>query len=80
MGAPYSLDLRERVIAAVDGGPGACAAAVVFRVSVPYIRMALGRRRATGDTIAHASGRGPAQKLAPSVPERSSPFGQRSGA
>ena len=65
MGAPYSPDLRERVIAAVDGGLGAYASAAVFRVSVSYIYKALGRRRATGETAARASGRGPAQKLAP---------------
>ena len=64
MGAPYSPDLRERVIAAVDGGLGAYASAV-FRVSVSYVYKALGRRRATGETTARASGRGPAQKLAP---------------
>ena len=68
MGAPYSPDLRERVIAAVDGGLGAYASAAVFRVSVSYIYKALGRRRATGETTARASGRGPAQKLAPFNP------------
>jgi transposase len=34
-------------------------------VSVSYIYKALGRRRATGETTARASGCGPAQKLAP---------------
>ena len=33
MGKPYSQDLRERVMAAVDGGTGAYAAAPLFRVS-----------------------------------------------
>jgi transposase len=65
MGAPYSPDLRERVIAAVDGGLGAYSSATLFRVSVSYIYKALGRRRATGETTARASGRGPAPKLAP---------------
>jgi transposase len=37
MGKPYSQDLRERLIAAVDGGIGAYAAAALFRVSVSYI-------------------------------------------
>jgi transposase len=68
MGAPYSPDLRERVIAAVDGGLGAYPAAALFRVSVSYIYKALGRRRATGETTARASGRGPAPKLAPVEP------------
>jgi len=30
MGKPYSQDLRERVIAAVDGGIGAYAAAALY--------------------------------------------------
>lgn len=68
MGAPYSPDLRARVIAAVDGGLGAYPAAALFRVSVSYIYKALGRRRATGETTARASGRGPAPKLAPFEP------------
>jgi hypothetical protein len=49
MGKPYSQDLRERVIAAVDTGTGAYAAAPMFRVSVSYNYKALGRRRATGE-------------------------------
>jgi transposase len=65
MGAPYSPDLRERVIAAIDGGLGAYPAAALFRVSVSYIYKALGRRRATGETTARPSGHGPEPKLAP---------------
>ena len=45
MGKPYSQDLRERVIAAVDTGTGAYVAAPLFRVSVSYIYKALIRRR-----------------------------------
>ncbi|MFL5260249.1 MAG: IS630 transposase-related protein, partial [Hyphomicrobiales bacterium] len=52
MGRPYSQDLRERVMAAVDGGMRAYAAAPVFKVSVSYIYKALGRRRTTGETTA----------------------------
>jgi hypothetical protein len=37
MGVAYSQDLRDRVMAAVDGGLGAYAAARLFRVSVSYI-------------------------------------------
>src|SRR3972149_1973489 len=48
MGKPYSHDLRERVMAAVDRGMRAYAAAPLFRVSVSYIYKALGRRRAGG--------------------------------
>lgn len=65
MGRPYSQDLRERVIAAVDTGTGAYAAAPVFRVSVSYIYKALIRRRTTGEVTARPSGGGPKPKLAP---------------
>ena len=33
MGAPYSLDLRERVVAAVDGGMSRAEAAALYQVS-----------------------------------------------
>ena len=65
MGKPYSHDLRERVIAAVDSGTGAYAAAPVFRVSVSYIYKALIRRRTTGEVTARPSGGGRKPKLAP---------------
>jgi transposase len=52
MGRAYSQDLRERVMAAVDSGTGAYAAAAIFQVSVSYIYKALGRRRTTGETSA----------------------------
>ena len=64
MGVAYSQDLRDRVMAAVDGGLGVYSAAPLFRVSVSYIYKALGRRRATGDVTAHKSGGGPKPKLA----------------
>ena len=65
MGAPYSQDLRERVMSVVDGGMGAYEAAPLLRVSVSYIYKALGRRRTTGETTARPSGHGPSPKLAP---------------
>jgi transposase len=65
MGKPYSHDLRERVIAAVDSGTGAYAAAPVFRVSVSYIYKALIRRRTTGEVTARPCGGGRKPKLAP---------------
>lgn len=64
MGKPYSQDLRERVIAAVDGGTGAYTAAPLFRVSVSYIYKALGRRRTTGETTARTGKAGRKAKLA----------------
>jgi len=65
MGKPYSQDLRERVIAAVDTGTGAYVAAPLFQVSVCYIYKALIRRRKTGEVTARPSGGGPKPKLAP---------------
>ncbi len=64
MGVAYSQDLRDRVLAAVDGGLRVYSAAPMFRVSVSYIYKALGRRRASGDVTAHKSGGGPKPKLA----------------
>lgn len=64
MGKPYSQDLRERVIAAMDGGGEAYKLAPLFRVSVSYIYKVLGRRRATGETTARRWARGPKAKLA----------------
>jgi transposase len=51
-GQSYSEDLRGRVLAAVDGGLAARAAAKLFRVSVSYIYKALIRRRRTGEVSA----------------------------
>jgi len=51
-GQSYSEDLRARVLAAVDGGMAARAAATLFRVSVSYIYKALIRRRRTGEANA----------------------------
>lgn len=64
MGKPYSQDLRERVIAAMDGGGRAYKLAPLFRVSVSYIYKVLGRRRATGETTARRWAGGPKAKLA----------------
>src|SRR3954454_2249997 len=51
-GQSYSEDLRARVLAAVDAGMAARAAARVFRVSVSYIYKAQIRRRRTGEVSA----------------------------
>lgn len=64
MGRPYSQDLRQRVIAVVDGGIGVTAASRLLRVSVSYVSKVMGRRRATGETTARELGRGPRPKLA----------------
>jgi transposase len=64
MGRAYSQDLRERVMAAVESGTGAYAAASIFRVSVSYIYKLLGRRKRTGETSARPWAGGPKPKLA----------------
>src|SRR5271157_1396131 len=64
MGKPYSQDLRERVIAAVDTGIGAYVAAPLFRVSVSYIYKALIRRRITGEVTARRA-EGQSQRRVP---------------
>jgi transposase len=64
MGRAYSQDLRERVIASVDCGTGAYAAASIFRVSVSYVYKVLGRRKRTGETRARPWAGGPQPKLA----------------
>jgi transposase len=51
-GQSYSQDLRSRVLAAIDSGVAARAAASVFRVSVSYVYKAVIRRRQTGEVSA----------------------------
>jgi Transposase len=52
MGKPYSQDLREHVLGAIDDGGNADEIAPLFNVSVSYIYKILARRRATGETTA----------------------------
>ena len=51
-GQSYAVDLRSRVLAAVDGGSPVLAVAARFEVGVSYVYKALGRRDATGETEA----------------------------
>ena len=64
-GQSYSEDLRARVLAAVDGGMAARAAAKLFRVSVSYIYKAVIRRRRTGETTASSRRGHRPRKLSP---------------
>ena len=64
-GQSYSEDLRARVLAAVDGGMAARAAARLFRVSVSYIYKALIRRRRTGEVSASSRRGHRPRKLTP---------------
>src|SRR5512135_2032009 len=63
---PYSLDLRERVAAAVDYHEGSIRwIARVFRVSTSFIVRLLQRRRATGTLAPEPHGGGPPPALGP---------------
>lgn len=64
-GQSYSQDLRDRVIAAVDGGVPVRQAAVTFGVSIAYIYKALIRRRLTGDSGPNPNRGHRARKLTP---------------
>ncbi len=56
----YSVDLRERVVAAVDAGLPRLEVARLFRVSLATIKRYLQRRRATGGLLpGHSPGRTP---------------------
>jgi transposase len=50
MGAAYSQDLRDRVIAARDGGMKTKRVAALFRVSASWVRRVMQRRREHGET------------------------------
>ena len=58
MGKPYSQDLRERVLGAIDNGENAYEIAPLFNASVSYIYKALARRRTTGETTARCQRHG----------------------
>src|SRR3712207_9357340 len=55
----YSMDLRARVVAAVDAGMTQSQAAARFGVSLRTVERYLARRRATGSLAASAQGHGP---------------------
>jgi transposase len=56
MGAPYSLDLRERVVAAVASGMSREAAAKRYQVSYSSAARWVGRAKATGSPAAFPMG------------------------
>ncbi len=56
MGRPYSLDLRERVVASVAAGESCRAVAKAFRVSVASVVKWSQRYRATGSAAAKPMG------------------------
>jgi len=68
---PYSLDLRERVAAAVDHHEGSIRGiARVFRVSTSFIVRLLQRRRVAGTLAPGPHGGGPPLALGPVDLER----------
>jgi transposase len=50
MGAAYSQDLRDRIIAARDSGMKTKRVAELFRVSASWVRRVIQRRRELGET------------------------------
>ena len=65
MARPYSLDLRERVVAAVAAGASCREVARTFEVSVASVVKWSQRYRATGSVAAKAMGRRQPRSLAP---------------
>jgi transposase len=65
MSRPYSQDLRDRVLSAVDSGMAAAEVAELFEVDVSYVYKVLIRRRTTGITTALPWAAGPQPKLKP---------------
>ena len=62
----YSMDLRERVLAACDDGLGTADVAETFAVSESWVRRLKQRRRETGSAAPRAPARhGPAPVLTP---------------
>jgi transposase len=57
---PYSMDLRERVLADCDGGLGTKAAAEKYAVSPSWVRRLKQVRRETGRTAPADQAHGPA--------------------
>ena len=70
---PYSVDLRERVLAAVDRGTPRAEVCAAFAVSEPTVRRWLRRRRETGGVAPTVPRNRPAPKgsaLRAWLPER----------
>jgi transposase len=63
MGRPYSLDLRQRVVAAVASGESCRKVAVTFKVSVASVVKWSQRYRATGSAAAKRMGGNRPQSL-----------------
>ena len=68
---PYSIDLRERVAAAVDDGDGSQRdIASTFRVSLSFVSRLLRRRRDLGTLVPKPHGGSPPPALGPDDRQR----------
>lgn len=67
MGKPYSMDLRERVVADIDGQMSVAATARKYRVSEWWIHQLKRRRLATGSIAPAQQGGYKARALADCV-------------
>jgi transposase len=56
---PYSMDLRQRVLADCDAGMKTRAVAAKYSVSEPWVRRLKQRRRETGEVAPRAQRHGP---------------------
>lgn len=61
----YSVDLRTRVVEAVDGGLPREQAVVTFRVSLASLKLWLAARRTTGTLAPLPANGGPQRSIAP---------------
>ena len=76
--APYSMDLRERVAAAVDEGEGPQReVARLFRVSISFVSRLLQRRRQHNTLAPKPHGGGPTPVLSPDDERRLVDFIQK---
>ena len=73
----YSMDLRTRVLAAVDGGAGTRAVAERFAVSASWVRRLKQRRAATGEVAPRPGGHRPPALAAVTLRLRTPPQRRR---
>jgi transposase len=66
---PYSVDLRERVLAAVDRGMARSEVVTTFDVSLASLKRWLASRRNTGDIMPRPPAGGPEATFTPALDE-----------
>lgn len=60
----YSMDLRQRVVADCDGGPGTKVVAAKYHVSTAWVRRLKQRRRETGEIGPRRTGKPKGRRIA----------------